>query len=136
MPRVPITIMGYRCSRCNHEWIPRRGAAEEPRVCPKCKSPYWNRPTRRMMTYDSFRDKIRETLKGAGSPITWTEVRTMAGLPQLFPNNQWVKRLEQDIGLLRKRDQRGVILWQLGEAGLNAETNETSDGDKKTKTGK
>jgi hypothetical protein len=28
-----------------HEWIPRK-AKEEPRVCPKCKSPYWNRPRR------------------------------------------------------------------------------------------
>ena len=23
MPRVPITVMGYRCERCSHEWIPR-----------------------------------------------------------------------------------------------------------------
>jgi len=27
-----------KCLRCKHEW-PTRG---EPRVCPKCKSPYWN----------------------------------------------------------------------------------------------
>ena len=42
MPKVPITIMGYRCERCGHEWAPRSSAA--PRVCPKCKSPYWDRP--------------------------------------------------------------------------------------------
>ncbi len=37
-----IKIEGYFCERCNHKWIPRGN--EEPRVCPKCKSPYWNRP--------------------------------------------------------------------------------------------
>lgn len=34
------TLYGARC-RCGHEWIPR---GEKPRVCPKCKSPYWDRP--------------------------------------------------------------------------------------------
>ena len=37
----PITQMGYRCARCEHEWVPK---VQEPRVCPKCKSAYWNRP--------------------------------------------------------------------------------------------
>jgi predicted Zn-ribbon and HTH transcriptional regulator len=37
--RVPL--LGCRC-RCGHEWYPRDG--EEPRVCPKCKSPNWDRP--------------------------------------------------------------------------------------------
>ena len=23
MARVPITVMGYRCERCAHEWIPK-----------------------------------------------------------------------------------------------------------------
>jgi len=38
-----IKIDGYICSRCNHVWAPRDEA--KPVVCPKCKSPYWNRPT-------------------------------------------------------------------------------------------
>ncbi len=37
-----IKLTGYRCERCAHEWIPRDTA--EPKVCPKCKSPYWNTP--------------------------------------------------------------------------------------------
>jgi len=39
----------FRCERCEHEWIPRKpwSAGEPlPTVCPKCKSPYWNRPKR------------------------------------------------------------------------------------------
>jgi len=32
----------YRCLRCGHEWPSRR--EKPPKVCPKCKSPYWNSP--------------------------------------------------------------------------------------------
>ena len=43
MPKVQI--WGFRCSRCGHEWLPREGI-EHPKVCPNCKSPYWDRPRR------------------------------------------------------------------------------------------
>ncbi len=113
MARIPITVLGYRCERCNHEWIPRGERIEEPRLCPKCHSPWWNKPRKSMMTYEVFMNKILETLRSQDSPITWTELRTKAGLPQLFPNNQWVHRLEKDINLGRHRDSNGVITWQL-----------------------
>ncbi|MEM0134973.1 MAG: hypothetical protein QXU18_07075 [Thermoplasmatales archaeon] len=35
----------YKCERCGHEWIKR--GDKEPKVCPKCKSPYWNTPRRK-----------------------------------------------------------------------------------------
>lgn len=113
MPMVPITVMGYRCERCGGEWIPK-DAAKEPVTCPKCKSPYWNRPRRvsPMLTYENFRDTIRESLKQSG-PSTWTEIRTLAKLPEKFPNNKWVHRLEKDIGLKRNRDAQGIIKWSL-----------------------
>jgi hypothetical protein len=66
-----------------------------------------------MMTYEQFRNKIAKTLKEAGGPLTWTEIRTTAKLPQAFPNNQWVHRMEKDIGLERKRDAHGIIHWKL-----------------------
>lgn len=28
------------CMRCLHTWIPRK---EDVRICPKCKSPYWDK---------------------------------------------------------------------------------------------
>lgn len=65
------------------------------------------------MTYDEFRDKIRGVLLAAGRPLTWTEVRTALGLPQKFPNNQWVHRMEADIGLVRERGKAGKMLWRL-----------------------
>jgi len=38
-----VTLAGYRCDRCGHEWVPR-DKLKEPLVCPKCKSAYWNTP--------------------------------------------------------------------------------------------
>ncbi|MGC2421542.1 MAG: hypothetical protein WA405_07820 [Candidatus Acidiferrales bacterium] len=113
MPRVPITVMGYRCERCGGEWVPR-DAAKEPTTCPKCKSPYWNRPRRMasMLTYEDFREKIRKAIRESGA-LTWTEIRTTAKLPEKFPNNKWVHRLEKDIGLKRGKDAHGIIKWML-----------------------
>jgi predicted Zn-ribbon and HTH transcriptional regulator len=37
-----VLLEGCRC-RCGHEWLPRV-SSEKPRVCPKCKSPNWDRP--------------------------------------------------------------------------------------------
>jgi len=35
-----VMLSGFRCERCGHEWVPRE-KDEEPRVCPRFKSPYW-----------------------------------------------------------------------------------------------
>ncbi len=32
------------CKRCGHTWYPRKPVP--PQSCPKCKSPYWNKPRR------------------------------------------------------------------------------------------
>lgn len=32
----------YVCDRCRHKWVPR-DRVNRPAVCPKCKSPYWDR---------------------------------------------------------------------------------------------
>jgi ribosomal protein L37AE/L43A len=46
MPTVQVTA--YVCSRCEHQWVPR--SAQKPVICPKCKSPYWDRPVKRHTT--------------------------------------------------------------------------------------
>jgi hypothetical protein len=42
-----VMLLGCRC-RCGHEWLPRAdpesGDRERPAVCPRCKSPRWDRP--------------------------------------------------------------------------------------------
>jgi transcriptional regulator len=44
-----VMLLGSRC-RCGHEWLPRardkEGDVERPTVCPKCKSPRWDKPKR------------------------------------------------------------------------------------------
>jgi hypothetical protein len=67
------------------------------------------------MSYDMFKETIRDTLRASEQPLTWTEIRTIAKLPQALPNNQWVRRLEADIGLQRKRDNHGIIYWSLNQ---------------------
>lgn len=38
---------GYlHCKRCGHNWLPRN-YTEEPKVCPHCGSPYWNKEYQR-----------------------------------------------------------------------------------------
>lgn len=40
-----IKLDGYRCERCGHVWIPRVYSEDkDPVICPRCKSPYWNKP--------------------------------------------------------------------------------------------
>jgi hypothetical protein len=38
---IPIA----KCKRCSHEWTPRRRNVT---ICPKCKSPYWNKEKTRV----------------------------------------------------------------------------------------
>jgi hypothetical protein len=38
-----VYILGHKCYRCNHCWRPK-DIEKIPKVCPKCKSPYWDRP--------------------------------------------------------------------------------------------
>lgn len=37
---VEVTVLKCRC-RCGHEWVAKD--KERPHVCPKCKSPRWDK---------------------------------------------------------------------------------------------
>ena len=37
-----LELPTLKCLRCGHIWIPRK--PKEPKVCPNCNSPYWNKP--------------------------------------------------------------------------------------------
>lgn len=40
-----VLIIGHKCHRCSHKWVPERlDFSKIPKVCPKCKSPYWDTP--------------------------------------------------------------------------------------------
>ncbi len=42
MAKKEKKVYECKCERCGHSWITR--SEELPIVCPKCKSPYWNKP--------------------------------------------------------------------------------------------
>jgi predicted Zn-ribbon and HTH transcriptional regulator len=56
MKWVRLNVWGIRCLRCGHEWVPRGVVPSDdktspqpelddpPRICPKCKSAYFDRP--------------------------------------------------------------------------------------------
>lgn len=64
---VPVTLKGWLCERCSHLWVPRE-KDRKPRVCPKCKSPYWDRPRRSAAN--------REALAKGAWPVVGAEVRS------------------------------------------------------------
>ena len=74
-----MTLPRLKCTRCEHEWIPR--ADQGPKRCPVCKSPYWDRPRSaawgklaKKRTGD--RDKTTNTKRMEGRELhlfTWAE---------------------------------------------------------------
>lgn len=38
---MTVDLLTLNCNRCGHNWHPR--TEKLPSVCPKCKSPYWNK---------------------------------------------------------------------------------------------
>ncbi len=36
-----INVKQLKCQKCRHTWIPRK---KEIRICPKCKTAYWDKP--------------------------------------------------------------------------------------------
>ena len=55
-----INITGYKCERCGHTWAPRSKLNQNPKVCPKCKSPYWDLPRR--IIDDPVTDRLIESI--------------------------------------------------------------------------
>jgi hypothetical protein len=73
------------------------------------------------MFYADFKEKAAHALRQAGKPLTWVELRTAATLPRAYPSSQWVQRMEQEIGLLRRRGPDGIVRWQLRDVPLGAD---------------
>lgn len=44
-----MKLIKILCKRCGHTWIPRK---EEIKVCPKCKSPYWDKEKRNVKKHN------------------------------------------------------------------------------------
>lgn len=64
------------------------------------------------MSYNEFRDKIRDSLLYNDKGMTWTELRNKLKLEQIVPNNKWVRQMENEIGLIRTKEIRGIV-WRI-----------------------
>lgn len=66
------------------------------------------------MSYEEFRDKIKGLLETEPDGLTWTVIRDTLDLPQKVPNNLWVRMIEEDIGLTRRRNNTvAKVVWKL-----------------------
>ena len=65
------------------------------------------------MTYEEFKQMIKDELEKAPDGLTWTQIRERRPeLYQRFPANQWVRQMEKDIGLVREK-VKGKVYWML-----------------------
>ncbi|MCJ7570754.1 MAG: hypothetical protein MUO82_02595 [Candidatus Thermoplasmatota archaeon] len=67
------------------------------------------------ISYEEFKRKIEFSLKNNPSGLTWTEIKKIENFHQKVPNNRWVKKLEEDIHLIRIRDRNRGIIWRLNQ---------------------
>ncbi|MDG6991100.1 MAG: hypothetical protein JRM99_06725 [Nitrososphaerota archaeon] len=65
------------------------------------------------MSYEEFREKVKQTLQYSDKGMTWTQIREKLKLDQVVPNNKWVRQMEKDIGLMRVKRSDGVIVWRI-----------------------
>lgn len=69
------------------------------------------------MSYDVFKSKIIDLLKEHSTGMTWGTIAQVLDLPQIVPNNKWVRRLESETGLRREKDGSDTF-WFLPSKGL------------------
>lgn len=77
MAKVRMQVVGWECERCSHRWVPRDWVTV-PRVCPKCKSPYWNKPRKNQVpSGEESPNGVEEGGSGSGATkATATAKRT------------------------------------------------------------
>jgi len=69
------------------------------------------------MTYEEFKSIIRTELEKAPEGLTWTEIKNKRHeFYQKVPNNLWVRMLEKELGMIRKKELDGKTIWRLKDA--------------------
>ncbi len=55
-----IMLPGWECQRCGHRWVSKRvkNRGIKPKVCAKCRSPYWDLPFQRVRVKAEKADKV------------------------------------------------------------------------------
>ncbi len=65
------------------------------------------------MRYVEFRDAIKSELRRVPAGLTWAELKKRLKLPYDIPCPEWVKQMEQEIGLSRERGSGRAFTWRI-----------------------
>jgi len=68
------------------------------------------------MRYVEFKSAIHKQLKARRQGATWVELRETLALPYDRPCPEWMKMLEQEIGLVRRKGAGRALVWGLDRA--------------------
>jgi len=63
------------------------------------------------MRYVQFREAIQSELQRNPDGLTWIQLQQRLDLPYDRPCATWTNRLEQEIGLLRRKGSGRSLLW-------------------------
>lgn len=67
------------------------------------------------MRYIEFKELIRKTLIEHPDGLTWKELRVRLELPYKTPCPEWVRRLENEIDLIRVKDFGRALSWKINQ---------------------
>jgi hypothetical protein len=65
------------------------------------------------MHYVEFKATILQHLKRKRQGATWIELRETLALPYDRPCPEWTRRLEEEIGLVRRKGDGRALVWEL-----------------------
>jgi hypothetical protein len=66
------------------------------------------------LSFEEFAAKIELVLQGAPEGMPYGKIRELTGLPQSKPSAYWVKRMEDERGLIRTYDSKtSRFIWRL-----------------------
>lgn len=125
----PRVLQQHACLRCAKIWWPRRPST--PMRCPRCKSPYWDRPRRlkeskpagltpmgRERVQDSMRGKLEHTLGLTPREPLGSEDCSLAKALQMLKDMKaagrtWpemAERVEREFGTRLDKDQLKALV--------------------------
>jgi hypothetical protein len=69
------------------------------------------------MTYAEFKHAIGSELRKNSSGMTWNDLKTALDLPYERPCPEWVRQLELEIGLVRRKGAGRALVWRVNKSG-------------------
>ena len=65
------------------------------------------------MTYLEFKAAIQQHLKRKREGATWVELCDQLGLPYERACPEWTRRLEEEIGMVRRKGAGRALVWEV-----------------------